>query len=149
MNTRVLWNIAMRGADILSNYPNEVYQLPERSGWKTRTNYIKLPEDCHFRRKMVLRSGHSPTSFGSFTHFVRVSYPPRSGQPCTSFGSVTPFVRGLFYLITRVWNRSQGRFALFYRGFTFISFPLVMYLLITPAASSSSTLIILPEQFKV
>jgi len=72
MDSRVICNISLRGAYILSGWRFELIQLNKRSVYKPRVNYNILPEDCIFRPEMVLRSGFSPTSFGFLTHFVRV-----------------------------------------------------------------------------
>ena len=112
MDSRVLCNISLRGAYILSVWRFELIQLTERSVYNPRVNYNILPEGCIFRSEMVLRSGPAPSSFGFGTTFVRVRHPLRSGPVLTSFGFRTHFVRGLFLLLFGDWNRRYGRFAL-------------------------------------
>ena len=72
MDTRVLCNISMGGAYILSVWHGYLIQLNERSVYQPRVNYIIYPEDCLFGWEMGLRTGHSVTSYGSFTNFVLV-----------------------------------------------------------------------------
>jgi hypothetical protein len=71
MVSKILCNISLSGADILSGWRFELTQLPERSVWRPRVNYNILPEDCLFRPEMALRTGPAPSSYGSGTHFVR------------------------------------------------------------------------------
>ena len=80
MDSRVLCNISLRGAYILSVWRFELIQLTERSVWGPRVNYNILPEDCLFRPEMALRSGFSLSSFGLTTIFVRVPDHLRSGR---------------------------------------------------------------------
>ena len=80
MDSRVFCNISLRSAYILSGWRFELIQLTERSVWRPRVNYNILPEDCLFRPEMALRSGHSLSSFGLLTLFVRVSHRLRSGS---------------------------------------------------------------------
>jgi predicted RNase H-like HicB family nuclease len=79
MDSRVLCNISLRSAYILSAWRFELIQLNERSVYQPRLNYNFLPEDCIFRSEMALRSGHSLTSFGFLAIFVRISHNLRSG----------------------------------------------------------------------
>jgi predicted RNase H-like HicB family nuclease len=95
MDSRVLCNISLRGANILSGWRFELIQLNERSVYKPRLNYNFLPEDCIFRSKMVLRSGFSLSSFGSLTIFVLVADPLRSGCRPSSFGVYSFFFSGI------------------------------------------------------
>jgi hypothetical protein len=80
MDSRVLCNISMHSANILSGWRFELIQLTERSVWGPRVNYNILPEDCLFRPEMALRSGHSLSSFGFLTIFVRVADHLRSAS---------------------------------------------------------------------
>ena len=80
MYSKILCNISLRGAYILSAWRFELIQLTERSVWGPRVNYNILPEDCTFRPEMALRSGRPLTSFGSVTDFVRVDDHLRSGS---------------------------------------------------------------------
>jgi hypothetical protein len=57
MDSRVLCNISLRGAYILSGWRFELIQLNERSVYQPRLNYNFLPEDCIFRSEIVFRSG--------------------------------------------------------------------------------------------
>jgi hypothetical protein len=74
MDSRILCNISLRGAYILSAWRFELIQLTERSVWRPHVNYNILPEDCIFRPEMSLRSGPAPSSFGSGTIFVLVRH---------------------------------------------------------------------------
>jgi len=112
MDSRVLCNISLHSANILSGWRFELIQLTERSVWGPRVNYNILPEDCLFRPEMALRSGPALSSFGSGTDFVRVRDHLRSGPALSSFGSGTVFVRDLFHLLFGDLNRRYGRFAL-------------------------------------
>ena len=69
MDSRVLCNISLRGAYILSGWRFEIIQLTERNVWRSRVNYNILPEDCLFRPEMALRSGCRPTSFAVYSIF--------------------------------------------------------------------------------
>jgi hypothetical protein len=79
MDSRVLCNISLRGANILSGWRFELIQLNERSIYQPRVNYNIFPEDCIFRPGMALRSDQLVASFGSISDFVRVEDHLRSG----------------------------------------------------------------------
>jgi predicted RNase H-like HicB family nuclease len=95
MDSRLLCNISLRGAFILSGWRFELIQLTERSVWRPRLNYNILPEDCIFQPEMALRSGRSLSSFGFLCDFVRVSHRLRSSCSPTSFAVYSFFYSGI------------------------------------------------------
>jgi predicted RNase H-like HicB family nuclease len=80
MVSKILCNISLSGANILSARRFGLIRLPERNLWRPRVNYNILPEDCLIRLEMALRSGFSLSSFGFLTIFVRVDDRLRSGS---------------------------------------------------------------------